>query len=445
MAKRERKVFFAIVAPFQAFFRLEAAGGLLLIAAAVVALAWANSPFAASYEAIFHSKLQVKLAEHGIDWTVHHFTNDALMALFFTVAGLEIKRELTYGELRTWGRATLPLVAALGGMLVPAAIYLAFNSSGPGRAGWGVPVATDIAFALGCLSLVKRRVPPSLFVFLTALAIFDDLGAIAVIALFYGGGANLGFLALASVITVVLVAVGRAGVQQVWPYLVLGLALWAALLGAGIHPTLAGVAVGLSVPAATKRPPRDVLGDLDNAIGSLRADCDRLGTAPEGSIAAIERHLESVQSPLDRLMHGLHGWVAYGIVPLFALANAGVELGGVGGFASPVTLGALVGLAIGKPVGVGLATLLAIKLGLAPRPSGASFLQIMGVACMAGIGFTMSLLVGSLAFGGVRALEDASKLGVLSASLAAALVGVGILSVSSNGVGIARSDESNAS
>jgi NhaA family Na+:H+ antiporter len=430
MAIRERKVLFAVVAPFQAFFRLEAAGGLLLMAAAAVALAWANSPFAASYEAIFHSKIEMKLAGRGIDWTVHHFTNDALMALFFTVAGLEIKRELTHGELRTWGRATLPLVAALGGMVVPAGIYLAFNSSGPGRAGWGVPMATDIAFALGCLSLVKSRVPPSLFVFLTALAIFDDLGAIVVIALFYGGGANVGFLALASVITFVLVAVGRAGVQRVWPYLVLGLLLWAALLGAGVHPTLAGVAVGLSVPAATKRPPRDVLTDLEHAIGSLRADCDRLGAAPEGSIAAIERHLESVQSPLDRLMHGLHGWVAYGIVPLFALANAGVELGGAEGFASPITLGVLLGLAIGKPIGVGLTTLLAIKLGLAPRPSAASSLQILGVSCIAGIGFTMSLLVGSLAFGDARKFSDASKLGVLSASLAAALVGLGLLLLS---------------
>jgi NhaA family Na+:H+ antiporter len=184
------------------------------------------------------------------------------------------------------------------------------------------------------------------------------------------------------------------------------------------------------VPAATKRPPRDVLTDLEHAIGSLRADCDRLGAAPEGSIAAIERHLESVQSPLDRLMHGLHGWVAYGIVPLFALANAGVELGGAEGFASPITLGVLLGLAIGKPIGVGLTTLLAIKLGLAPRPSAASSLQILGVSCIAGIGFTMSLLVGSLAFGDARKFSDASKLGVLSASLAAALVGLGLLLLS---------------
>lgn len=434
MATRKRKVFFAIVAPFQAFFRLEAAGGLVLMAAAVVALAWANSPFAASYEAIFHSKVEVKLAGRGIDWTIHHFTNDALMTLFFAVAGLEIKRELTHGELRTWGRAVLPLVAALGGMLVPAGIYLAFNPSGPQRAGWAVPMATDIAFALGCLSLVKSRVPPSLFVFLTALAIFDDLGAILVIALFYGGGASVGPLAVAAAITAVLVGVGRAGVQRVWPYVVLGLLLWSALLSAGVHATLAGVAVGLSMPSTTRRAPRDVLDDLDHAIGSLREDCDRVGAAPEGTIAAIERHIESVQSPLDRAMHGLHAWVAFCIVPLFALANAGVELGGAHGFGSSVTMGALLGLVLGKPLGVGLATLVAIRAGLAPPPSGASKLQILGVSCIAGIGFTMSLLVGSLAFAGTRPLEDASKLGVLSASLGAALVGLALLSFSREGV-----------
>jgi NhaA family Na+:H+ antiporter len=320
-------------------------------------------------------------------------------------------------------------------------IYLALNPSGPERAGWAVPMATDIAFALGCLSLVKSRVPPSLFVFLTALAIFDDLGAIAVIAFFYGGGVNVGALAAATAVTAVLVGVGRAGVQQLWPYLVLGLLLWAALLGAGVHPTLAGVAMGLAMPSTTKRAPRDVLDDLDQAIGTLREDCDRRGALPEGTIAAIERHIESVQSPLDRAMHGLHVAVAFGIVPLFALANAGVELGGTAGFESTVTLGALFGLVLGKPLGVGLVTLLAIKAGMARRPFGANTVQILGVSCLAGIGFTMSLLVGSLAFTSARVLEDASKLGVLSASLASALLGLGLLSLSGKSGEVAREGE----
>ncbi len=430
--KRDKPILFSIVAPFQAFFRLEAAGGLVLIGMAVLAIAWANSRFAFVYEAIFHSQVEMKLGGRGIDWTVHHFTNDGLMTLFFAVVGLEVKRELTHGELQTFRQALLPLIAALGGMLVPAGIYLAMNPRGAGHSGWAVPMATDIAFALGCLSLVKSRVPASLFVFLTALAIFDDLGAILVIALFYGGGVDPRFLGLAAVLCVGLVLLGRAKVQKLWPYVAVGVCLWAALLESGIHATLAGVAVGLAIPADSKRAPRNVLDDLEGAIASLRADCVARGMIPEGTIAAIERHLESVQSPLDRAMHALHGLVAYGVVPLFALANAGVSVDDLSRFASPVTLGALAGLAVGKPIGVAGATLLAIALGVAARPTGATSLQIIAVGCLAGIGFTMSLLVGSLAFSSARGLEDASKLGVLSASLGSALLGLGLLRMSAH-------------
>jgi NhaA family Na+:H+ antiporter len=304
---REKRVLFAIVAPFQAFFRLEAAGGLAVMAGATLALVWANSPLRGLYDAIFHTSVEMKLAGRGIDWTVHHFTNDALMTLFFAVAGLEIKRELTRGELRSWGRAALPLVAAVGGMVIPALIYMAFNSGGNGQAGWAIPMATDIAFALGCLSLVKRRVPPSLFVFLTALAIFDDLGAIVVIAVFYGQGIDPHFVALAGAFSVALFLLGRGRIQSIWSYAALGFALWATLLRAGLHPTLAGVVVGLSMPTEPRRAAREVLDDLDVALTSLRRDCDRRGAAPDGTIAAIERHIESVQSPLERAMHGLHG------------------------------------------------------------------------------------------------------------------------------------------
>lgn len=378
----------------RAFFRLEAAGGLVLVAASLVALSWANSQFAPSYDALFREARPFEGAGIEIEWTLQHVVNDALMTLFFAVAGLEIKRELVRGELRTRRQAALPLIAALGGMLVPAGIYLALNPSGPERAGWGVPVATDIAFALGCLSLVKSRVPPSLFAFLTALAIFDDVGAIVVIALFYGGGVSVPWLAAAAAIAFGLVAVGRAGVERLLPYAALGVLLWAALLGSGVHPTLAGVAFGVCVPASSSN---------------------------------------SGPSPLDRAMHALHAVVTFGIVPLFGLANAGVALGGAGGFGSSVTLGAFAGLIAGKPLGVGMATLLAVKWGFAPKPPGATTLTILGVSCLAGIGFTMSLLVGSLAFEGARELEEASKLGVLSASLGSALLGLGLLSLSRKG------------
>jgi NhaA family Na+:H+ antiporter len=421
------RILLAVVAPFQAFFRLEAAGGLVMMGSAALALIWANSPLGSIYEAIFRASIQVKVAERGIDWTVHHFTNDALMTLFFVVAGLEIKRELAHGELRSWGRASLPLVAAAGGMIVPALVYLGFNRSGPARAGWAVPMATDIAFALGCLSLVKRRVPPSVFVFLTALAIFDDLGAIIVIALFYGGVIQPQMLLVSLLLAGLLLLFGRLRVQAILPYAAVGVLLWVAVLASGLHPTVAGVVIGLTLPATSRRAPREVLDDLDVAIATLRRDGDERGGAPEGAIAALERHLESVQSPLDRLMHGLHGAVAFGIVPLFALANAGVALRGTSILGSSVTLGALLGLAIGKPVGVLGATWIATRLGLSPLPTGANWLQLFAVSLMAGVGFTMSLLVGNLGLGHVRGLEDEAKLGVLAASIISALLGLLVL------------------
>ena len=421
------RILFAVVAPFQAFFRLEAAGGLVMMASAALALIWANSPFRSVYEAIFRASIQVKVAERGLDWSVHHFTNDALMTLFFVIAGLEIKRELVHGELRSWGQACLPLVAAAGGMLVPALIYWGLNRTGPARSGWAVPMATDIAFALGCLSLVKRRVPPSLFVFLTALAIFDDLGAIIVIALFYGGTVQPQMLLVSLLLAGLLVLLGRLRVQAMLPYVGLGVLLWVAVLASGIHPTVAGVVIGLALPTTSRRAPREVLDDLDEAITALRRQCDERGAAPEGTIAAIERHLESVQSPLDRAMHGLHGAVAFGIVPLFALANAGVALQGGSMLGSSVTLGACLGLAIGKPVGVLGATWTAIRLGLSSRPKSSTWLQLFAISLVAGVGFTMSLLVGNLGLGNARGLEDEAKLGVLAGSLISAALGLCVL------------------
>jgi NhaA family Na+:H+ antiporter len=421
------RILFAVVAPFQAFFRLQAAGGLVMMASAALAVLWANSRFRSVYEAIFHASIEVKVAERGLDWSIHHFTNDALMTLFFVVAGLEIKRELVHGELRSWGHALLPLVAAAGGMLVPALIYFGLNRTGPGRAGWAVPMATDIAFALGCLSLVKRWVPSSVFVFLTALAIFDDLGAIVIIALFYGGTVQPQMLLLSLLLVGLLVLLGRWRVQGILPYVGVGVLLWLAVLASGIHPTVAGVVIGLALPATSRRAPRDVIDDLDEAIGALRRQCDERGAAPEGTIAAIERHLESVQSPLDRAMHGLHGAVAFGVVPLFALANAGVELHGSSMLGSSVTLGALLGLVVGKPLGVLGATWAAIKLGISSRPTSSTWLHLVAVSLIAGVGFTMSLLVGNLGLGHARGLEDEAKLGVLAGSLISAALGLCVL------------------
>ncbi|HEX7672108.1 MAG TPA: Na+/H+ antiporter NhaA [Polyangiaceae bacterium] len=435
------RVLFAIVAPFQSFFRLEVAGGLVLMGNALLALVWANSPLRALYDGVFHATVEMRLAEHGIRMTVHHFTNDALMTSFFVVAGLEIKRELSQGELRKWTQAVLPLVAAAGGMVVPALIYLGLNPSGPARAGWAIPMATDIAFSLGCLSLVRRRVPTSLFVLLMALAIFDDLGAIVVIALFYGGHVHFLSLAISLLLAAGLFMLGGARVQRIWPYALLGVLLWVFVLDSGVHAAVAGVIIGLALPTSPRRPALDVLDELDVATTSLRRQCERSGVAPEGAIAAIERHLTSVQSPLDRMMHGLHGVVAFGVVPLFALANAGVaiHLGSV--FASTVTLGALLGLCLGKPIGIFGAIWLATRIGLASKPTNATWTQILGISVIAGVGFTMSLFIGNLGLGALRSLEDEAKLGVLAGSAVSALIGLALVRLSSTSVSPSPKDE----
>ncbi len=418
----------AFVRPFREFFKTRAAGGVVLIVATAIALAWANSPWAHSYEGLLGAPVGLSIGGRAVVWPVHHFINDALMSVFFLVAGMEIKRELVVGELRTLRRATLPAIAALGGMLVPAGIHFAINHAGPAAHGWGIPMATDIAFALGCIALVSRRVPSSLVVFLMALAIFDDLGAIVVIALFYGQSVDLGALGAALAITLVLVGLMRARVTSVWPYLVLGLALWLAVLRSGVHATVAGVVLGLTIPARAAKLPHEVLEDLEQAVRRLRMtkEGELDASAP---LAALERHLESVQPPLDRMIHGLHFVVAFGIVPLFAVANAGVELSGSLGesLSTPAGLGVALGLFLGKPIGVFGATYLCVRLGFAPKPTGATWAQVFGVGVLAGVGFTMSIFVATLAFPGHEELVAPSKLGIFAASFTSALVGIAVL------------------
>ncbi len=422
------RLFLAVVRPFRQFFRLQAAGGITLVLNTVLALWWANSRFAESYQDLLHTTVNLSFAHYGLAWPLHHFTNDALMSVFFLVVGMEIKRELLVGELRTVRRALLPALAALGGMLVPAAIHFAFNRGTPAQPGWGIPMATDIAFALGCLALVSSRVPSSLVVFLMALAIFDDLGAIVVIALFYGSGVKLGALALALGITLVLVAMLKLGVTRVWPYVVLGIPLWVATLESGIHATIAGVVLGLCIPARSARRPSEVLAELERAVTRLRRSKESELDA-SGPLAALERHLESMQPPLDRMVHGLHPWVAFGIVPVFVICNAGVQLSGDLGaiaFSSPA-LGVALGLLVGKTVGVFGVTWLAVRTGLAPKPTGASFQQIFGVSILAGIGFTMSIFVATLAYPGQDELLSSAKVGIFAGSLLSVMLGLSVL------------------
>jgi len=368
----------------RSLFQSSAAGGLILMAAAALALIVANSPLSESYFGA--------LATYVGPLNVAHWINDGLMALFFLLVGLEIKREVLDGQLSSWNRRILPGVAALGGMVAPALIFLAFNGSDPATArGWAIPAATDIAFALGVLSLLGKRVPTSLKVFLTALAIIDDLGAVFIIALFYTGDLAMIPLLLAVGVVAVLAAMNRLGVVRLLPYLVLGAVLWVLVLQSGVHATVAGVALALTIPL------RHVPGRPDDML----------------------------TSPLHRLEHGLHGWVTYLIVPVFGFANAGVSFAGLtpAVLTDSLTLGVAVGLLAGKMIGVFGSAYLVVRAGWADMPAGASVAQLFGVSLLCGIGFTMSLFIGLLAFADNPLLQEEVKIGILAGSLIAGLLG----------------------
>lgn len=363
----------------RAFIASEAGGGILLMGIAALALVVANSPLAPAYFSILKS--------HVFGLSILHWINDGLMAIFFLIVGLEIKREVIAGELSSWSRRALPGIAAMGGMIAPALIYVAFNWGNTVTIrGWAIPAATDIAFALGMVALLGARVPASLKVFLTALAIIDDLGAVLIIAIFYTAQLSFAMLACAALGLAILAGLNRMGVSRLWPYLLIGTGVWFCVLQSGVHATLAGVAVALTIPLHGR---------------------------------------DSQHSPLHRLEHGLHPWVAYAIVPIFGFANAGVSFSGLGisTLAQPVPLGVMLGLFAGKQIGVFGFTWAAIKLKMADMPANASIMQVYGVSLLCGIGFTMSLFIGALAFETIPDLNDATKIGVLAGSVLSALSG----------------------
>jgi NhaA family Na+:H+ antiporter len=363
--------------------------------AAVVALVWANTA-PATYAAVWQQTVTVGGGSLVLSKPLLLWINDGLMAVFFFVVGLEIKREIVAGELASPRGAALPIGAAIGGMIAPALLYLAINAGSPGARGWGIPMATDIAFALGALALLGRRIPPSLRVFLAAVAIVDDLGAVLVIAVFYTADVGSIALGVAAILLAALGALNRCGVQHPAPYLLLGLMLWVAVLKSGVHATVAGVLLAMTIPAT----------------GAAARRGARRGDAP---------------SPLSQLEHALGPWVAFGIMPLFALANAGVPLSAESGRAllEPVALGVILGLVVGKQAGVGIACWALIRLRWASLPSHATWGQLYGIALLCGIGFTMSLFIATLAFTG-GALEH-SKIGVLAGSLVAGVAGLLVL------------------
>ena len=406
-----------VIRPLRDFLATQAASGILLVLAAGVALVWANSPWKGAYHALWASRLDVHVAGRVLALDLRHWVNDGLMALFFFVVGLEIKRELAEGELKDPRRAALPAFAALGGMIVPAMLFAAFNRGGAGGHGWGIPMATDIAMALGVLALLGPRVHPSLKLFLLALAIVDDIGAIIVIAGFYSIGIDGRMLALAAALVGLVIAAKWFGVYHVGAYVVLGAALWLATHEAGIHATIAGVVLGLLAP--TK--PIVISELVDEAV---LGDISTFETAEETS--RLARQSVSV---VEWLEHRLHPWTSYVIVPLFALANSGISVDVPSlrrASTSAVTLGVIVGLVVGKTIGISLASWIAVRTGVASLPEGVTWRTLVGAAALAGIGFTVSMFVAGLAFTD-PAVEGDAKLGIVAASLIAAVVGTLVL------------------
>ncbi|MCL6536859.1 MAG: Na+/H+ antiporter NhaA [Armatimonadetes bacterium] len=423
-----------LLKPFALFAKQASAGGIVLLACAVVALLWANSPLSEYYFRLWSTPVEVRFGNLvDIDKPLLLWINDGLMAVFFFLVGMEIKRELLVGELSAPRKAALSMAAALGGMVVPALIYVALNWGTPEIRGWGVPMATDIAFALGALALLGTRAPLALKVFLTALAIVDDLGAVLVIALFYTENLKVDALLYSLLFWGAMIAMNRLGVRSGLAYFLVSVGMWYFMLKSGVHATVAGVLGAFAIPVRSRIDPelfiarvREYLNQFDQPITERTII---LSPEQQSAVEAIEREALRVQSPLQRLEHRLHYFVAFFVMPIFALANAGVALGGEGGlnWTSRVIWGIALGLLIGKPLGITLFSWLAVRLGLAQLPQGISFVHIVGVGFLAGIGFTMALFIAGLAFRGDEL--NYAKLGILAGSALAGAIGFMMLRI----------------
>ena len=424
-----------VFSPFEQFVKRQTTSGILLIICAVAAVVIANSPLQPAYKAFLHKPIGIGFSDYVFSLSIHHWINELLMVLFFLIIGLELKRELLVGELSTPSQAILPMMAAIGGMLLPALAYFALNPSGPAASGWGVPMATDIAFAIGILSLLGKRVPKSLITFLIALAIVDDLGAVAVIAIFYTSGLNFVALGCAALLTGVLVSFNLGGIRTGLPYAAVGILLWAAMLASGVHATIAGVIIAFTIPIRPKFDAelfidkvRDLTGKMERSIAQnpdiihndeFRSYVNTLGDG-----------VDLVQAPAQRAEHGFHLPVAYLVLPIFALANAGIpiDFADYGAYLQhPITLGVMAGLLLGKPLGIAGFAWLTLKLGLAKLPDGLDMRHIFSVGLMAGIGFTMSIFIADLGFADQPEKLLLAKCGIITASAIAGAAGFALL------------------
>ncbi len=417
-----------LIAPAVVFVKVASQGGLLLVLALVAAMAWRNSGASASYMALWAVPIGIDFGGYGLQLPLLMWINDAAMALFFLVVGAEIKRELVVGELRGARRAMVPALAALGGMLVPAGVYLLL--AGEHREGFGTPMATDIAFSLAAIRVLGNRVPGFVVKVLMGLAIIDDLGAIIVIAVFYGGDLHVDSLALGGCLTALLIAMNIAGVWRTTPYLVIGVPLWIALHHGGIHPTIAGVIVGLCIPARGVVVVDTIIDQARSLLGYASDEAIRNdGTEVSTVLSSLERRLEQHKAPLERVVEGFNPWIQWIILPLFALANGGVHLEGMGlgTLLAPVSIGIIAGLFVGKQLGIFGVILGCVKSGLMPLPPGVRLAHFWGMSILAGIGFTMSLFVAGLAFEDGSLLHNEAKAGILAGSTLAVVVGMVVL------------------
>jgi len=408
-------------------------GGIVLGLAAIAALIVANSPLGPHYEALLRTTGEVRVGSIGLSKTVDHWINDGLMALFFLLVGLEIKRETLVGELASFRKAALPIAAALGGMIVPAGLYVLFNHAGPGASGWGIPMATDIAFALGVLALLGDRVPTPLKVFLAALAIADDIGAVLVIAFFYTEQISWISLGVGGFFFMALIAANRAGARHPLVYAILGVGLWLGFLHSGIHATVAGVLLAMTIPARQRINNRAFLARTEKILDEFRYAEEPGEATIDSATEKAALHLLAddcarAESPMLRFEHALAPWNKHIIMPIFALANAGVVLGAgaVRALVDPISLGVICGLVLGKPIGIVLFSWLATRSRVAAMLDGVSWRQVVGVGMLGGIGFTMSLFIANLAFGDAPLLETA-KVGILVASVVSGVAGVIVL------------------
>lgn len=421
-----------LIAPVNRFIHLEFTSGIILFASVITAIIWANSSFHESYHHLWDLKFSIGLDQYTLNKPLHIWINDGLMALFFFVIGLELKREFMDGELSTLKKASLPMMAAFGGMIVPAMIFFVINKGLDSEHGWGIPMATDIAFALALLAMAGKHIPASLKVFLSALAVADDLGAVLVIAFFYSGNLNFVPLGIAGLFLLLLLAGNRLGIRNTAFYLILGIVVWIGFLLSGVHATIAGVLVAFTIPAATRINENYFSAKLRKLSDDFEQEIPNNSTLTTSgqhqTIQQVKTLTHAAETPLQKIEAGLHPWVAFVIMPLFALANAGIIIGPdfFSALINPVSIGVIAGLIIGKFIGVMLFTWLMVKFKFAQLPATANWKHITGIALLAGVGFTMSLFISNLAFKSPL-LIDQAKYGILIASVVAGLLGLTLL------------------